>query len=58
MRRRDALDASRDVAPMARAADAVVVETDNVDPRSVIDQIVDLARRRGALAYPVCDVSA
>jgi cytidylate kinase len=47
MRKRDALDASREVAPMARAADAVEIQTDGVEPQSVIAQIVALARGRG-----------
>jgi CMP/dCMP kinase len=48
MRRRDQLDASREAAPMARAPDAVVVETTGVAPEDVIGRIVDLARSRGA----------
>ena len=48
MRRRDQLDASRDAAPMARALDAVVVDTTGVAPEDVIKRIVDLARSRGA----------
>ena len=48
MRRRDRLDASRDAAPMARALDAVVVDTTGVAPEDVIKRIVDLARSRGA----------
>jgi cytidylate kinase len=48
MRRRDQLDASRDTAPMARADDAITIETDSVDPADVIAQIVALALRRGA----------
>jgi cytidylate kinase len=48
MRRRDQLDASREVAPMARAADAVIVETDGVSLEDVIAEIVRLARQRGA----------
>jgi cytidylate kinase len=48
MRRRDQLDASRDVAPMARAADAVVVDTDGMTPDEVIARIVALAVQRGA----------
>jgi cytidylate kinase len=48
MRRRDQLDASREVAPMARAADAVDVETDGLGLEVVVDRIVDLARQRGA----------
>jgi cytidylate kinase len=50
MQRRDEMDASRDVAPMAPAKDAVIVDTDGVALDLVIGQIVDLARRRGAAA--------
>jgi cytidylate kinase len=53
MRRRDRLDASRTAAPMARSEDAVAIETDGVDAEAVIRQIVELAKRRGAL--PVAD---
>jgi cytidylate kinase len=48
MRQRDRLDASREVAPMARAADAVVVETDGLSPEAVIERVVSLAVERGA----------
>ena len=48
MRRRDQLDASREVAPMARAADAVAVETDGLTVEQVIARIVQLAMERGA----------
>jgi cytidylate kinase len=47
MQRRDALDASREIAPMARAADAVEIHTDGVEPETVIARIVALARDRG-----------
>jgi cytidylate kinase len=50
MRRRDALDASRSVAPMAAAPDAIEIQTDNVDPEAVVDQIVALALARGVHA--------
>jgi len=49
MRRRDTLDASREVAPMAPASDAVVLETDGRPPREVVADIVRLARARGAV---------
>ncbi len=49
MRRRDRLDASRETAPMARAADAITIETDAVAADDVIAQIVSLAKRRGAV---------
>jgi cytidylate kinase len=49
MRHRDLLDASREVAPMAPAADAVVLDTDGRPPRDVVSDIVALARARGAV---------
>jgi cytidylate kinase len=52
MQRRDALDASRQVAPMARAADAVEIFTDGLDPDAVIARIVALADERGARNLP------
>jgi len=48
MQLRDLLDSSREVAPMARARDAVAVETDGVPLVDVIGEIVRLARQRGA----------
>jgi cytidylate kinase len=49
VRRRDLLDASRESAPMTRAADAITLQTEGVNPEEVIDRIVSLARSRGAL---------
>lgn len=48
MRRRDHLDSSRAAAPMARAADAIELDTDGVPPEEVTRRIVELARSRGA----------
>jgi cytidylate kinase len=48
MQRRDQLDASREVAPMARAADAVVLESDGLSLEEVVARLVDLAVRHGA----------
>ena len=48
MQLRDRLDASRAVAPMARAQDAIALDTDGLPLEAVIDAIVELARRRGA----------
>jgi cytidylate kinase len=48
MRRRDALDASRSVAPMVAATDAVEIVTDGMPPEAVTRRIVGLARERGA----------
>ncbi|HEY3062463.1 MAG TPA: (d)CMP kinase [Chloroflexota bacterium] len=50
MRQRDHLDSSRAVAPMARAADAVVLDTDDVPPTQVIARIVELAQERGVVS--------
>lgn len=44
-RERDARDAGRAVAPLARAADAVVVDTDPCDLEAVVEHLVALARR-------------
>jgi cytidylate kinase len=52
MRRRDGLDASRHVAPMTPAADAVEIATDNVPTDAVIACIVALARARGLSPVP------
>jgi cytidylate kinase len=47
MRRRDSLDASRHVAPMTPAADAVEIFTDHLATEDVIARIVALAQARG-----------
>lgn len=52
MRARDAIDATRPVAPMARAADAVTLETDGLPLDKVVRTIVDLAIARGAHHQP------
>jgi CMP/dCMP kinase len=49
MLRRDRLDSSRAVAPMARAPDALEIDTNHATPEQVIERIVELARARGAL---------
>lgn len=48
MRHRDALDASRAIAPMAKAPSALVVQTDGMLLEDVIDTIVQEAIARGA----------
>jgi cytidylate kinase len=48
IRRRDQFDASRSVAPMSRAADAVEINTDAMPPAEVVARIVELAQKRGA----------
>jgi len=48
IRRRDQFDASRSVAPMSRAADAVEIASDGMSPAEVVARIVELAQERGA----------
>jgi len=45
-RRRDAQDAARPVGPLAKAPDAVEVVTDQMTIEQVVDQLVELIRRR------------
>ncbi len=49
IRQRDHLDATRDVAPMAAAADAIRLVTDDLSADQVVDRILDLLQG-GALA--------
>ncbi len=44
--RRDALDSSRDVAPLARAADAVLLDTTRLSFEEQVRKVVDLVRER------------
>jgi cytidylate kinase len=46
MRRRDAFDSSRDVAPLRPADDAIVVNSDELDIETVVDRIVQAALER------------
>jgi len=45
---RDAQDASRAIAPLKPAADAIIVDTDSMSIQQVVDQLVVMARERGA----------
>ena len=45
---RDRFDASREVAPMARADDAIALDTDSLPLERVVAEVVRLARERGA----------
>ncbi len=49
VRQRDHQDASREIAPLREAADAVRVDSDRLTPDEVVAAIVALARGRGAL---------
>ncbi len=47
MRRRDAIDSHRAVAPLRAAPDAVVVDTGGLTPEEVVERVVALAHERG-----------
>jgi len=47
LQERDARDAARSAAPLAAAADAVVIDSSELTIDAVVDQILDLAARRG-----------
>jgi cytidylate kinase len=46
LRKRDEIDSNRDVAPLCAAADAVVINSDNLDAEQVFEIVLDLARER------------
>lgn len=48
MRQRDHVDGTRAVAPMKPAVDAVEIVTDGLAPEQIVEEIVALARSRGA----------
>ena len=47
--RRDQLDAERKISPLVAAPDAVEIDSTRLTADQVVDQIVELARRRGLL---------
>ncbi|MDO9017125.1 MAG: (d)CMP kinase [Deltaproteobacteria bacterium] len=49
VRQRDHQDASREIAPLREAPDAVRVDSSAMEPQAVVDAIVALARSRGAV---------
>jgi CMP/dCMP kinase len=44
---RDRQDSTREVAPMVRAQDALVIDTDDVSPVQVVNQILEIYEARG-----------
>jgi len=50
MTRRDAIDSTREVAPLTRAPDAVVIDTTHMTVAEVVDRIVGLVCERGGKA--------
>jgi len=49
VQQRDHQDASREIAPLREADDAVRVDSSDMEPQAVVDAIVALARGRGAV---------
>ncbi|MDX1393733.1 MAG: (d)CMP kinase [Gemmatimonadota bacterium] len=47
LERRDAADSARELSPLRRAPDAVVIDTTGSPPEAVVERICDLAARRG-----------
>jgi cytidylate kinase len=47
IQRRDQLDATRDVAPLQRAQDALTIDTDDLTPQQVVNQIIEIYEARG-----------
>ena len=45
---RDERDATRPVSPLRAASDAVILDTTHLDAASVVEQLAELARRKGA----------
>lgn len=45
MRRRDQIDSNRDVAPLKPAADAVILNTDDLDQQEVLEEVMALLDR-------------
>ena len=40
--RRDRLDSTREIAPLAQAADAILVDTDALDEKAVLEKIIGI----------------
>ena len=49
MSERDARDSERKTSPLARAPDALLIETDGVPAEEVVERILEICRRRGAV---------
>lgn len=49
LRRRDEMDASRELAPLRKAPDAVELDTTGLTLEQAVDRVVELAGRRGLL---------
>ncbi len=52
LQERDARDASRRVAPLAAASDAITIDSSDLGLEDVIDRVLKLAAERGIAARP------
>jgi len=52
MRKRDALDSSRDVAPLRPAEDAVIIRSDDLDADEVLARVLALVQQRQEIRDP------
>ena len=43
--KRDYLDCNREISPLRQAPDAILVDTDNLSIKQVVDKIIDLAQK-------------
>jgi cytidylate kinase len=43
--KRDYLDCNREISPLRQASDAILVDTDNLSIKQVVDKIIDLAQK-------------
>ncbi|MEC7946670.1 MAG: (d)CMP kinase [Myxococcota bacterium] len=53
LHQRDAQDKQRDVAPLRRAEDAVLIDSTGLEADAVVRAVLQLAHERGAVAHPV-----
>ncbi|MBE3576648.1 MAG: (d)CMP kinase [Limnochordales bacterium] len=51
IRRRDEIDSSREVAPLRRAADAIVIDTTGISVEAAIERVMLECKRRGLPCY-------
>ena len=42
---RDFKDSTRSVSPLRKASDAIELDTSNLEPKEVVDKIIELARK-------------
>ncbi|GBD15101.1 Cytidylate kinase [bacterium HR25] len=48
VQRRDEIDSTREVSPLRPAPDAIVLDTEGLSIEQVVEQVVQLAQKRGS----------